>query len=130
LCDALRGVALVTSGAADQAHGILRTLLDRLATGTLGAVEDEAVAALRGVAFLALGDALAAARRDDEAAVAYQAALAAVDSIAVTDPRLDSLDLQAQAYVRLGRLAEARPILDQLADSGYRRRLLRLAGAG
>lgn len=130
VCDALHGVALVASGAEDQAHGILRTLLDRLATGTLGAIEDEAVAALRGVAFLALGDALAAARRDDEAAVAYQAALAAVESIAVTDPRLDSLDLQAQAYVRLGRLAEARPILDQLADSGYRRRLLRLAGAG
>jgi eukaryotic-like serine/threonine-protein kinase len=129
LCDALRGTALLASGSADEARGILRSLLDRLAAGALGQTDDEAVVALRGEAFLLLGDALAREGRKDEATVAHQAALAAVEGITAANRRLESRDLLAQAYLRLGRGAAAAPILEELAASGYRRRLLRLTGA-
>ena len=70
---------------------------------------------------LELGDALARAGRSPDAREAWSQALAAVDSLARARHLTDHLALQSAALMRLDRLDEARPIVLDLVQRGYRR---------
>ena len=68
-----------------------------------------------------LGDALARRGRRDDARVAWMHGLAAIDSVARTRRITDHAALQAAALMRLDRIDEARPIVQDLLRRGYRR---------
>ena len=70
---------------------------------------------------LALGDALASRGRRAEATVAWQRSLATIDSVARFRRLTDPLALQSAALLRLDRIDQARPIVAEVLNRGYRR---------
>jgi serine/threonine protein kinase/tetratricopeptide (TPR) repeat protein len=68
-----------------------------------------------------LGDALERSGRSTEARASWTQALAAIDSVARARRLTDHLALQTAALMRLDRLDEARPIVLDLVQHGYRR---------
>ena len=68
-----------------------------------------------------LGDAFARAGRSSEARSTWTEALAAIDSVARTRKLTDHRAVQAAILMRLDRLDEARPIVVDLVQRGYRR---------
>jgi len=70
---------------------------------------------------LELGDALARTGRAADARAAWSRGLAAIDSLARTRHLIDHMALQAAALMRLDRVDEARPLVADLVQRGYRR---------
>jgi serine/threonine-protein kinase len=122
--DVLGAAALVASGQHVAARRQIRDLLDRMAEGDLGDVNEQRAATLRAHAFMVLGDAEAAAGRRQSALETYRSALSALRA-AQAAPQIATRDLEAQILVRLDRRADAEPILQELRRSGYSRSYLR-----
>ena len=72
-------------------------------------------------ALLALGDVLASGGRGLEATAVWNRSLATIDSVARNRRLTDHLVLQSAALMRLDRLDEARPIVNEVLKRGYRR---------
>jgi tetratricopeptide (TPR) repeat protein len=70
---------------------------------------------------LELGDALAREGRSSDARTSWTEALGLIDSVAKTRQLTDHRAVQASALMRLDRLDEARPIVLDLVQRGYRR---------
>lgn len=124
LTDALRATALIHSGEPAAARALARTLLSQLDGGAFGPANEERVAALRAHALLVQGDAESLAGDGRAAADAWRGGLETIDALADA-PQTTSRDLRAQLLFRLGREAEAAPVLQSLRESGYTRTYLR-----
>jgi eukaryotic-like serine/threonine-protein kinase len=72
-------------------------------------------------AYLTLGDVLSLKREPGRARAAWTQSLATIDSLARASQLTDHLALRAWALLRLDRIDEARPVVEELLRRGYRR---------
>jgi len=128
------GRVLLTKGAVTQAVEEEHKALALLAPAASAGADDRRRRILQGEVWIALGEALSAAARTGEARAVWEQAASTLTPMAAEsrDPRV--LAPLAHALLRLGRREEARPALERLRTSGYRRwdfdRVLRRQVAG
>lgn len=116
------GHGLLAKGALTQAVEEERKALAVLVPVTSAAgADDRRRRILQGEVWVALGEALSAVARAGEARAAWEQAASTVAPLAAgsRDPRV--LAPLAHALLRLGRREEARPSIERLRASGYRR---------
>ena len=118
---ALLGNALLLAGRAGEAAAVARQALAVAGPALERRPGDLDMRRVAGEASLTLGDALARGGDAAGAARAWGAAAAAVDSAARASGQTDLVALAATALLRLDRLPEARPLVQDLARRGYRR---------
>src|SRR5690606_24611398 len=97
--------------AVERTLSVLRPLLEQRDAVTQG---------VEGHAYLDLGRALSALGRDTEAREAWTQAILAVEGDEGEEGGVDRLATRARALMYLGRMQEARPLVDDLLARGYR----------
>ena len=116
------GRGLLAAGDAAAAAAEVRAALAALPPMAAASADDRRRRILEAEALVVLGEAASAAGRTGEAHAAWQQAAAVLEPLAAGghDPRV--LAPFAHALLRLGRREEARPAVERLRSSGYRRR--------
>jgi tetratricopeptide (TPR) repeat protein len=116
------GRGLLAQGAATQAVEEEQRALAVLKPTVSAEADDRRRRILQGEVWVALGEALSAAARTNEARTVWEQAASTLAPLAADsrDPRV--LAPLAHALLRLGRREKARPAVERLQASGYRRR--------
>jgi len=115
------GAALTTSGRIGEAEASERRALSILEPALKAKQRDQNLRAYLADAQLALGEVLAQKGDAAGARAAWTQSFETIDSLARTSRLTDNLALRSIALLRLDRVQDARPDVEELARRGYRR---------